>query len=233
MLHVTSMPGSSSILARADLHDQVYASLKEALATRKLAPGEKLSLQELATAYGVSRSPVQQALTRLVSEGLVEVKPHLGHFVRPMTAASVCEAYDVREALELWVAEQTVGRISPGELAELRRLMERTLEMLEGRRIIHPGGYIATNQAFHDYLVGLAGNELLRESYRRLSVNALMARVLTEESSRESNVAAEHVELVEAFEAGNLARVGAAIRVHVETGKRLAREAIEQAGGVL
>jgi DNA-binding GntR family transcriptional regulator len=76
------MPGST-LLARADLHDQVYASLKEALATRKLEPGEKLSLQELAAAYGVSRSPVQQALTRLVSEGLVEVKPHLGHFVKP------------------------------------------------------------------------------------------------------------------------------------------------------
>src|SRR5258708_5083015 len=130
MLHVTSMPGLRSILARTDLHDQVYASLKVALATRKLAVGEKLSLQELATAYGVSRSPVQQALTRLVSEGLVEVKPHLGHFVKPLTVASVCEAYDVREALELWVAEQTVGRVAPGELAELRRLMERTLPMV-------------------------------------------------------------------------------------------------------
>jgi len=101
------MPDSSTVLARSDLHDQVYASLKEALATRKLAPGEKLSLQELATAYGVSRSPVQQALTRLVTEGLVEVKPHLGHFVKPLTVASVSEAYDVREALELWAAEHT------------------------------------------------------------------------------------------------------------------------------
>ncbi len=225
------MPGSTSILARTDLHDQVYASLKEALATRKLAAGEKLSLQELATAYGVSRSPVQQALTRLVSEGLVEVKPHLGHFVKPLTVASVCEAYDVREALELWVAEQTVGRVARGELVELRSLMERTLPM------VGPGGLAAgffeTNQAFHDFQIGLAGNELLRESYRRLSVNALMARVLSGELDPGTDVAAEHVELVEAFEEGSLERVGAAIRVHVETGKRLAREAIEQAGGVL
>jgi len=225
------MPDSTSILARADLHDQVYASLKERLASRKLAPGEKLSLQELATAFGVSRRPVQQALTRLVTEGLVEVKPHLGHFVKPLTVASVSEAYDVREALELWAAEQTVGRIAPGELAELRRLVERTLPMV-GPGGLAPG-FFETNQAFHDFQIGLAGNELLRESYRRLSVNELMARVLSGHLDSGSDVAAEHVELVEAFEGGNLDRVAAAIRLHVETGKRLAREAIEQAGGVL
>jgi DNA-binding GntR family transcriptional regulator len=233
MLHVTSVSGTTPTLTRADLHDQVYASLKEALATRKLAPGDKLSLQELATAYGVSRSPVQQALIRLASEGLVEVKPHLGHFVRPLTVASVCEAYDVREALELWVADHTVGRIGPAGLGELRRLMELTLAMLEGRRIVDRSGYIATNQAFHDYQVALAGNELLRETYRRLSVNELMARVLTAQASAASDVAAEHVELVEGYEAGDVARVRAAIRRHVETGKVLASAAIEQAGGIL
>ena len=221
----------STLLARADLHDQVYASLKEALATRKLTPGEKLSLQELAAAYGVSRSPVQQALTRLVTEGLVEVKPHLGHFVKPLTVASVCEAYDVREALELWAAEHTVGRIAAGELTELRHRMERTLPMVGATRL--SPGFFDTNQAFHDFQIGLAGNELMRESYRRLSVNALMARVISGDSNQVSDLAAEHVELVEAFEAGDRRRAARAIKIHVETGKELAVAAIEQAGGVL
>jgi len=222
---------TTTVLARTDLHDQVYASLKEALATRKLAPGEKLSLQELATAYGVSRSPVQQALTRLVTEGLVEVRPHLGHFVKPLTVASVCEAYDVREALELWAADRTVGRVAPAELAELRRRMERTLPMVGAGRL--GDGFFETNQAFHDFQIGLAGNELMRESYRRLSVNALMARVLSGDATSAGDVGAEHVEIVEAFEQEDLERARAAISAHVETGKRLAREAIEHQGGVL
>ena len=73
----------------------------------------------------------------------------------------------------------------------------------------------------------------MRESYRRLSVNALMARVLSGDLDSGSDLAAEHVELVEAFEAERPPAGGAAISLHVETGKRLAREAIEQAGGVL
>ena len=159
------------------------------------------------------------------------MRPHLGHFVKPLTVASVCEAYDVREALELWAARHTVGRVTPGDLAELRRLMERTLPMVGPGRLAP--GFFETNQAFHDFQIGLAGNELLRESYRRLSVNALMARVLSGELDPGSDIAAEHVELVEAFEAGDRRRAARAIKIHVETGKELAVAAIEQAGGVL
>jgi DNA-binding GntR family transcriptional regulator len=233
MLHVTSMRGTTPTLQRADLNDQVYARLKEQLSTRNLEPGEKLSLQELASAFGVSRSPVQHALTRLVSEGLVDVRPHHGHFVRPLTEKLLCDAYDVREALELHAAEHTAGRLSPAELAELRRLMERTLKMVDGRRLVDRRGYIATNQAFHEHMIGLAGNEPLLESYRRLSVNVLMERVLSGATDSGGNVAAEHREIVAGYEAGDLDRVGAAIRAHVETGKVLARAAIERAGGVL
>ena len=120
---LSTMPGAT--IERVDLNDQVYATLKDWLATRKLAPDDKLSLHELAAAFGVSRSPVQQALTRLVSEGLVSVEPSRGHFVTPLTPTIVVNAYDVRLALELRAAERTVGRLDRAQLAELRRLMER------------------------------------------------------------------------------------------------------------
>lgn len=234
MLHVSAVSsGTATPLTRVDLNEQVYATLKEQLATRQLTPGEKLSLHELALSFGVSRSPVQHALTRLVSEGLVDVRPHRGHFVRPLTAELLVEAHEVREALELYAAARTVGRLGDEELAELRRLMERTLTMVDGQRLADQPGYIATNQAFHDYQVGLARNRLLLERYRSLSVNQMMQRILAGAPATDSELAAEHRELVEAFEAGRLPRVARAIRIHVETGKRLALEAIEQAGGVL
>lgn len=219
-------------IERVDLNDQVYTTLKEWLATRKLAPDEKLSLHELAESFGVSRSPVQHALTRLVSEGLVSVEPRRGHFVTPLTATSVVNAHDVRLALELHAAECTVGRVSPGDLAALRRHLEATLSQVDGRRFLDARGFIAANQRLHECQVDLAGNSLLSELYRQLAVNLLMERILGDRNDAGA-VGAEHVELVEAFEAGDLARVTAAIRAHVETGRRLALAAIESAGGVL
>ena len=224
------MPGAT--IERVDLSDQVYATLKDWLATRKLAPDDKLSLHELAAAFGVSRSPVQQALTRLVSEGLVSVEPRRGHFVTPLTPTIVVNAHGVRLALELHAAERTVGRLDRAQLGELRRLMEETLASVRGRRFVDTRGFIAANQRFHELQVDLAGNGLLSDLYRRLAVNLLMERILGDRDDA-GDVAAEHRDLVEGFEAADRRRVEQAIRAHVETGRVLALEALEASGGVL
>jgi DNA-binding GntR family transcriptional regulator len=219
-------------IERVDLNDQVYATLKEWLATRKLGPEEKLSLHELAVAFGVSRSPVQHALTRLVAEGLVSVEPRRGHFVTPLTAANVVNAHDVRLALELHAAECTVGRLRPEDAAALRGRMEDTLPSVSGRSFADRRAFIAANQRFHELQVDLAGNALLSSLYRQLAVNLLMERILGDRTDA-GDVAEEHRELAAGFDAGDLGRVQTAIRSHVKTGRRLALEALESAGGVL
>ena len=75
-------------------------------------PGEKVSLHELASSLGVSRSPVHHALTRLVAEGLLTVKSRRGYYVTALTKAAIEEGYDVRLALELQAAESAVGRVA-------------------------------------------------------------------------------------------------------------------------
>lgn len=234
MLHIISpVAVSATPIEHADLNDKVYELLKEWLVTRRLGPGEKLSLHAVADELGVSRSPAHHALTRLATEGLVSVRPRRGYYVTPLTAKVMLDAHDVRLGLELLAAEQTVRRVSPEQLAKLRRLMETTLAMLDGREFIDKHGYIVTNQAFHDFQIDLAGNRLMSQIYRQLSVNMLMERIIHGRRTTAGNVHEEHVELVAAFEAGDLERVQRAIRVHVETGKRLAVEAIERAGGML
>jgi DNA-binding GntR family transcriptional regulator len=224
----------AATIERVDLSDQVYATLKDWLATRKLHPEEKLSLNELAVTFGVSRSPVQQALTRLVSEGLVSVEPRRGHFVTPLTAEIVVQAYEVRLALELHAAERTVGRLERADLGALRALMEETLPHLDGLRFVGTRSFIAANQRFHELQIDLARNPLLSDLYRRLSVNLLMERILGDADGGEAgDVGNEHRRLVEAFEAGDPGRAQASIRRHVETGRRLALEALDAAGGVL
>jgi DNA-binding GntR family transcriptional regulator len=217
---------SEAVIQRFDLNDQVYAELRERLTTRALRPGAKLSLHELADELGVSRSPVHHALTRLAAEGFVTVRPRRGYFVTPVTVKLVEDAYDVRLALELLAAHKTVGRATPSQLAELRRLMLATMP--------RPGGdWHRPNREFHAYQIALAGNEVLVDSYGRITVNILMERITAGTEARWlADVSADHVEIVEAYEAGDLPRLERALRRHNQTGRRVAGEAIAARGGM-
>ena len=77
------------MLPRTNLNEQVYETLRQRYCVAIQVPGAKLSLHELATELGVSRSPVHHALTRLVSEGLLSVKARRGYYVTPVTPKTV------------------------------------------------------------------------------------------------------------------------------------------------
>jgi DNA-binding GntR family transcriptional regulator len=223
----------TAVLPRANLNEQVYDTLKRRLVRRDLRAGEKVSLHELASELGVSRSPVHHALTRLVSEGLLSVKARRGYYVTPVTAKVLLDAYDVRLALELCAAEQTVGRLSAGQLAELTRLLEATCASLDGTRFRDRDGFDATNAAFHEYQIDLAGNHLISAFYRELPVMLLMQVIRGGRADAGADLAGEHRRIVEAYAAGDLAAAQAAIRAHIDTGKRLSSEALELAGGMV
>lgn len=214
-------------LPRANLNEQVYDTLRARLLARRPGPGAKLSLHELADELGVSRSPVHHALTRLVSEGLLSVKARRGYFVTPITAEVVAEGYDVRLALELHAAERSVGDLTPEQLARFRGLAEASAATLSHEE------WDQTNAAFHEHQIDLAGNRLLSRFYRDLSVNLMMQVIRGGRVEQTEELATEHTRIVEAFESGDLAAAERAVRTHIATGKRIALEAIERAGGVL
>ena len=212
---------------RTNLNDQVYETLKAQLVRRELGPGEKVSLHELAATLGVSRSPVHHALTRLVSEGLLSVKSRRGYFVTPLTELTIEEGYDVRLALELQAAESAIGRVGRDGLRRFRALHESTVAAVSHAE------WDSANAAFHELQVDLAGNSLLSRFYRELSVNLMMQVIRGGKLEAGAYLATEHGAIVDAFEAGELATAQTAIRAHIDTGRRIALDALEQAGGAL
>jgi DNA-binding GntR family transcriptional regulator len=219
-------------IQRMDLNEQVYDSLKARLLVRELGPRTKLRLQAIADELDVSRSPVQHALTRLVTEGLVEVDRR-GYRVRALTPTLMWEAFDVRCALELFAADRSVGGASAEQLGELRRLAERTAEFVVDKRMTSTQAYMVANTAFHEYIVDLAGNGQLSHTYRSLSLHELMERALAEHTSAAGNSTEDHERIVRGFEARDLAATRAAIEANVETGKQLALETLAASGGAL
>lgn len=233
MLHVNPMLDSSLTLQRVDLNDQVYGTVREWLVNGRLRPGDRLSLHTLAGTLGVSRSPVHHALTRLVSDGLVSVQPRRGYFVTPLTPKLMQDSYDTRLALELMVAERTVGRIPDEDVARLRALMQPTLPSA-GRDAaeMDPPGWHRANQAFHEFHIELAHNPVLSEVFRSLNVNILMERVLAGQGGPWlRDVTEEHTAIVAAYERGDLAAAQEALRQHNATSRRIASDAIARAGG--
>lgn len=214
-------------LAGTNLNERVYDELRARLLARQHPPGAKLSLHQLAAELGVSRSPVHHALTRLVSDGLLSVRPRRGYFVTPVTARAVAEGYDVRLALELLAAERTVGSVAPDQLDRFDDLLEQTAAAISHEQ------WDSANAAFHEHQVDLAGNALLSSVYRELSVNLMMEVIRGGRVEGHAHLVTEHRRIVEAFHAGDPEAAERAIRAHMDTGRRIALDAIERAGGVL
>jgi DNA-binding GntR family transcriptional regulator len=214
-------------LAPSNLNDRVYDELRKRVLTRRDPAGAKLSLHVLAAELGVSRSPVHHALTRLVSEGLLTVKPRRGYYVAPVTARALAEGYDVRLALELLAAERALGVVSIEQLERFGELLDATDAAISHEE------WDAANAAFHEHQIDIAANALLSRFYRELSVNLMMQVIRGGHVEGHANLVTEHRRIVEAFAAGDLPDAERAIREHIETGRKIALDAIERAGGVL
>ena len=216
-----------TVLTPLNLNERVYDELRTRVLTRQEPSGAKLSLHALADELGVSRSPVHHALTRLVSEGLLSVQPRRGYYVTPVTARAVAEGYDVRLALELIAAERAIEHLDESRLVHFAELLEATDAAISHEE------WDAANAAFHEHQIDLAGNSLLSRFYRELSVNLMMQVIRGGRVEGHANLVTEHRRIVETLRAGDLDAAERAIREHIETGRRIALDAIERAGGEL
>jgi DNA-binding GntR family transcriptional regulator len=217
----------ATALTGVNLNERVYEELRTRVLTRQHQAGAKLSLHALAAELGVSRSPVHHALTRLVSEGLLTVRPRRGYYVTPVTAKALADGYEVRLALELLAAERTVGTLDNAALQAFETLLEGTAAAISHEQ------WDSANAAFHEYQIDLAGNALLSSFYRELSVNLMMQVLRAGHVEDHANLVTEHSRIIDAFEAGDREAAERAIRTHIDTGRRIALDAIERAGGLL
>lgn len=137
--------------------------------------------------------------------------------------------FEAREALELGALELTIGRLGSPQLAGYRLLAESTLPYVDGERFADAAAYTETNAAFHDYLFVQTGNEHLLQAYQALGVKGRMAEVLRNATWCHPRCAVDHVEIVEAFEAGDREAARALIVAHAERSKQTMRRAMSDA----
>ena len=140
---------------RANLAEQVYATLKSQIHEFQLVGGDRFSEAELGARLGVSRTPVREALFRLRNEGFLDVEPKLGWFVKPIDFAKLEELYDLRTVLELSSVLRLCNRNT--ESAELEALKSIWL-VPAAERLSDARQVGANDEQFHATLVRAAGN---------------------------------------------------------------------------
>jgi len=108
-----------------NLSARVYNQIKDLILCNEVLPGQKLHHQDLSERLGVSRTPVREALTRLVQEGYVSFLPNRGFTCKEIRLQEAEELYDLREALEAFAVEKAVQNVTEAALGEFTKKLER------------------------------------------------------------------------------------------------------------
>ena len=147
-----------AITTQPNLVDQVKDALLAEIASGKMSPGERIIQEKIALALGVSRQPVQQALSLLRNQGVLTDAPGRGLIVAPLDADHVAHIYELRAAIEGMACRLASGHISAQTLKQGSAIIEL------GRKAVASGAItkmIAADIKFHEFLYSLSGNPLI------------------------------------------------------------------------
>ncbi|MBA2963777.1 MULTISPECIES: GntR family transcriptional regulator [Ramlibacter] len=221
------MPNTPTLVrleAAPDLVDQVYRRLLDAISEGSLAPGQRITQEEIAQQLAVSRQPVLQALRLLKKDGFVQDAPGRGLLVAPLDADWTQAVYQVRGALDALAARlaaQARYRLDP-------RLLEAGRKAARGRNV---KAMIDADLAFHDAIYAASGNPLIAQSAHQhwRHLRRVMGAVLQQSRQRET-VWDEHEAIARAIAAGDADRAAQSMQQH---GQRAAENLAQRLAGVL
>ena len=210
---MAALPAPPPLSPRA-LYQDVAERLRQQIFARQLEPGSWIDELKLAAEFGISRTPLREALKVLATEGLVTMKVRRGAYVTEMSADDVAQVYHLLGVLESDAAARVAEHASDDERMELARLHAQ----LE-RQVRQRDAFFATNEQFHMALLHIAGNRWavqvatdLRKVMKLNRHHSLFKRGRLAESL------AEHRALMRAIEGRDPAAAQALMRAHFESG---------------
>jgi len=203
---------------RRTLNHRIYDGLRQLIETGAILPGTRLDERALADDMGVSRTPLREAIGKLVEDGLVEHRAYRGNFVRALTVKQVNDLYLVREALEGLAVRLAVPKLSEGHMLTIRRILDDTFSALDRDDI---AGYSIADQSFHDTLARLSENEPLIEALGRLRRQIQLVRTLAnDDPDVVKRTAFERPQILAALEMRDVERAARFMEAHIDGVRR-------------
>jgi DNA-binding GntR family transcriptional regulator len=156
---MNARPDSSSLAAPA-LYEQVAERLRARIFAHELEPGAWVDEQAIASEFGISRTPLREALKVLAAEGLVQLRPRRGCYVAALSEQDLDEIFPVMALLEGRCAQEATAKATD---ADLRRLKTIHADLERFAANGDPDRFFEANQQFHNALQDLAGNRWLKQ----------------------------------------------------------------------
>lgn len=193
--------------------DEIRESLEQSIIERGFADGERLDEVQLATRFGVSRTPLREALRMLSGSGLVELIPNRGAYVRYPGVVEIVEMFEVMAELEALCGRLAARRISSSDVVELT-MAARACERAAANQ--DPDDYYHRNERFHQEIYRSAGNGFLASEALRLQKRlSPFRRMQLRASGRIPQSMAEHARILDAISKGDGLRAEEELRNHV------------------
>lgn len=198
------------------LAEQIYQIIKQSIFNFEYIPGDRFTEQEIAARFGVSRTPVRDALYRLEREGYLQVAFRSGWHVRPFDFQRFGELYDLRIILEVAAINQLCETGDPAVLEPMRAIwcVPRQERITDGPEV-H-----ALDEAFHEALIATTGNREMARMHREITEKIRIIRRLDFISAKRIETTYdEHQQILDLIRKRKTAQASIALRAHIEASK--------------
>lgn len=201
------------------LREVVRETLREAIQSGVLEPGERLMEIQLAEELGVSRTPIREAIRKLELDGFVVMIPRRGTYVADISLKDISQVFEIRSALEELAAGLAAERITEEEMEYLERMLVEIGDYIEEGDL---DKIVEADVSFHDVLYKASRNKRLVEIINNLREQILRFRsVSMNQPGRLANTWEEHRQLVEAIAARDVSEAQRIARTHMENSEQV------------
>jgi DNA-binding GntR family transcriptional regulator len=204
---------------------QLVEQLRQMIFDGDLESGTRLAEEDLSQRFGVSRTPLREALKLLTSEGLITIAPNRGATVTQLSMNELAETFPVMGVLEALAGELAATHATDDDLTELQALHDEIVRQYKAKNL---KAYFAANQRFHERLVSAAHNETLGQHYHQLAGRVRRARYSANLSARRwAQSVSEHEQIIKLLKTRDGDLLAKVLRAHIDHKFETIRDVIE------
>lgn len=201
------------MITQSSLHDELLGRLKKMIIAGEFMPGDKIPERQLCEQFGVSRTPLREALKVLAAEGLLQLAPNRGAVVAALNEEEFEECVPISEAIEDLAGQLACKHVTDAEVAEIAGLHGR-MAAEHARR--NRAGFVSATRLMHEKIVAATRNPLLGTIYDTVYFRLGWNRVMSELSEAEAaRVLEDHRQIVDALSARDSGRLSELLRLYL------------------